>query len=304
MERMDERAAALAVERHECPQCGAGMGSACQTPYGDTAHRYHTQRFVLVPELRAAVEVLVPGDREPGRPWKPAAPAARESPTPFRIGYAWSAPLAGSDDDLSVQVRLLESARCDRIFNEEIGSAVKRRPTLERALDLARETRRVDADRDVIVAVAELKRLARTSAELSALAAALRAERIRLEVLAGPLSGVHDPCGGGSMLFEVLAAAAELDRAHVRSKTVEGQRAAAAGGRRSGRPKVFDDELLAQARALRDQGVSVPDIAAQLTLASGKNAGRHPSLASVYRALAEPEATAESSTTDEPSLVR
>ncbi|MFI2371371.1 MarR family transcriptional regulator [Streptomyces sp. NPDC018833] len=57
--------------------------------------------------------------------------------------------------------------------------------------------------------------------------------------------------------------------------------------RGGGRPKVIDDDMLATARALRDQGVPVSEIAGRLTIKAGKNAGRHPSVASLYRALAE-----------------
>jgi hypothetical protein len=41
------------------------------------------------------------------------------------------------------------------------------------------------------------------------------------------------------------------------------------------------------ALALRAKGVPVPEIAAKLTIKSGKDAGAYPSVASVYRALAE-----------------
>jgi DNA invertase Pin-like site-specific DNA recombinase len=247
----------------------------------------------------------VPADRGPGRAWKgglasrdaaavAATAAAIIAVEPFRIGYAWCAPLSSAGDGLAGQLAALESVGCDRIFFEETGSAVKCRPELDRVVELACEIGRAASGRPVIVAVAELRRLARTSAELMALSAVFQTEGIRLELLTGPLSGVYDPRGAGSVLFAVLAAAADLDRDHVRSKALEGQRAAAADGRKSGRPKVFDDEMLALARTLKDQGVSVPDIAARLTLRTGKSAGRHPSLASVYRALAETETSADS----------
>jgi DNA invertase Pin-like site-specific DNA recombinase len=41
----------------------------------------------------------------------------------------------------------------------------------------------------------------------------------------------------GSMLFAVLAVAAQLDRDYIREKTLEGQRAAAAKGNHGGRPR-------------------------------------------------------------------
>lgn len=45
--------------------------------------------------------------------------------------------------------------------------------------------------------------------------------------------------------------------------------------------------------ALKNKGVPVPDMAKKLTIKTGKNAGRHPSVASLYRALAEAEESAE-----------
>lgn len=285
-----DHAAALAVERNDCPTCDAPAGNPCRTRGGDTAHRYHTQRLVLAPELQGAVEVLVPADGGPGQPWKPAAAPALPTVVtqkPFRIGYAWCP--AVSPEDSASQRGLLESVHCDRIFSEETGSAVKHRPELDEALGVAHATAQAQPRRPVLLTVAELSCFARTSAELIAFATRLQADGIRLEVLTGPLAGLHDPQGAGSMLFTVLAAAADLDRGHVRRKALEGQRIAAAEGRHSGRPKVFDDEMLTLARLLRDQGVSVPEIAARLTVSGGKNAGRHPSLASVYRALAEPD---------------
>ena len=145
-------------------------------------------------------------------------------------------------------------------------------------------------DRPVILAVHELGRLARSSAELMTLVAALHAHGIRLEVLTGPLAGIWDPRGAGSLLFDVLAAAAGLDRDYRREKSIEGQQAAAAGGRRGGRPRVFDAEMTAAALAMREQGMGVPEIAASLVIPDGRSAGRHPSLASVYRALADADA--------------
>jgi DNA invertase Pin-like site-specific DNA recombinase len=101
------------------------------------------------------------------------------------------------------------------------------------------------------------------------------------------VTGIYDPSGMGSMLFAVLAVAAQLDRDYTREKTLEGQQTAAAKGNHGGRPKVFDDDMLLFARALRDQGTPVPEIAKKLTIKTGKNEGKNPSVASVYRALAE-----------------
>jgi DNA invertase Pin-like site-specific DNA recombinase len=141
----------------------------------------------------------------------------------------------------------------------------------------------------VILTVHELKRPARNGAELMALATDLQAADIQLELLTGPLHGIYDPNGVGSMLFAVLANAAQLDRNYIREKTLEGQQAAAAKGNHGGRPKVIDEDSLTFARALRAKGVPMPQIAGKLTIKTGKNTGKHPSVASLYRALADAE---------------
>jgi len=179
---------------------------------------------------------------------------------------------------------------------------VKDRPERDKALRLAARTSGAGG-RPVILTVHALGRLARSSAELMTLAAALAADGIRLEVLTGPLAGTWDPRGEGSLLFGVLAAAAGLDRNHRREKSVEGQRAAADGGRRGGRPRVFDREMTAAALAMREQGMGVPEIAARLVIAEGRSAGRHPSLASVYRVLADAGTGATAGMTHEPTPV-
>lgn len=286
--------AADAAERHDCPQCQAPAGSPCRTRGGKTAVKYHAARFVLVPALREELEVPVPGDRGPGRPWKPGppagtAPAAETAARPIRIGYA-RCPTARQE--LASQAAALEAAQCKRIFAEKISTRIKVRPELEKALQLARDIKEAAPDQPVILTVHELRRLARNAAELMTLSARLQAAGIRLELLTGPLTGIYDPAGMGSMLFAVLAVTAQLDRDYIREKTLEGQAAAAAKGNHGGRPKVIDDDMLTFAIALKNKGTPVPEIAGKLVIKTGKNAGKHPSVASVYRALAEAEDTA------------
>ncbi|MFK0259306.1 hypothetical protein [Streptomyces sp. NPDC090445] len=50
--------------------------------------------------------------------------------------------------------------------------------------------------------------------------------------------------------------------------------------------------MLTFAVALKDKGVPVPENAKKLTIKTGKNAGKSPSVASLYRVLAEAEAAA------------
>ncbi|MGV9599494.1 zinc finger domain-containing protein [Streptosporangium sandarakinum] len=84
-----------AVEGFDCPTCEVPAGSACRTRGGKVAPKYHTPRFMLMPQLRAELEVRTPVDRGPGRLWAagPAreasdADAAQAGAEPTRVGYA------------------------------------------------------------------------------------------------------------------------------------------------------------------------------------------------------------------------
>jgi len=285
--------AAAAVERNPCPKCEVPAGSVCRTRAGKVAAKYHTARFTLVPALREDLAVAVPADRRPGTAWTPGPEIPDETAgqpgDPIRIGYARC---STTGQDLDIQLAALRKAQCRTVFSEKISSRVKQRPEFEKALALARQIKQAAPHQPVIFTVHEYKRPARNSAELMALAADLEADGIQLELLTGPLVGIYDPRGAGSMLFAVLANSAQLDRNYIREKTLEGQAAAAAKGHHGGRPKVIDDDMLTFAQALRDKGTPMPDIVKKLTIKTGKNAGQHPSVASLYRALADQAATA------------
>ncbi len=280
--------AAAATERAPCPNCAVPTGSPCRTRAGKTTAKYHTARFMLVPALREELAVTVPVDRHPGKTWKPGpavtAAAPETSGTPIRIGYARC---SSATQELASQLDALERAHCTRVFSEKISTRIKVRPEFAKALTLAQEIKQAAPGQQVILTMHEMKRLARNAAELMALSATLQERGIGLELLTGALTGIYDPHGMGAMLFAVLAVGAELDRNYIREKTLEGQQAAAAKGNHGGRPKVIDDDMLTFTRALRDQGTPMPEIAKKLTIKTGKNTGAHPSVASLYRALAE-----------------
>ncbi|MEV6864540.1 hypothetical protein AB0M44_26475 [Streptosporangium subroseum] len=78
-------------------------------------------------------------------------------------------------------------------------------------------------------------------------------------------------------MFAFFAGIAESEREYVREKSLEGQAAARERGRHGGRPRVFDDDMIAYARSLRERGVAVPDIACKLVIPFGKNGVLGPS---------------------------
>ncbi|MEU2979914.1 recombinase family protein [Streptomyces hirsutus] len=191
---------------------------------------------------------------------------------------------------MASQIEALHRAECHKVFKEQISTRVKVRPELEVALALARQFKEAAPETPAIFTVHELMRLARNAAELMTLSAELQAGGIQLELLTGPLTGIYDPTGMGAMFFAVLAVAGQIERNYIREKTLEGQVIAASKGNHGGRPKVIDDDMLTFAVALKNKGVPIPEIVKKLTIKTGKNAGKSPSVASLYRALAEAEA--------------
>ncbi|MFF9485019.1 recombinase family protein [Streptomyces sp. NPDC014676] len=94
----------------------------------------------------------------------------------------------------------------------------------------------------VIFTVYEMKRLGRDAAELTALADHLTAHGPVLEMLAGPLPGIHGPTGPGKLLFAFFAAMAETERENIPESTLEGLDTAARKGKHGGRPPVKSSE--------------------------------------------------------------
>ncbi|WHM37470.1 recombinase family protein [Streptomyces sp. BPTC-684] len=268
------------TERHGCPKCAAPAGSPCRTGSGKVATSYHTARFGLVPSLKAELTVKTPADRSPGKAWTAVgAPVVAPEATPgapIRIGYARCSTAA---QELQSQLDMLARAECTKVFSEKISTRVKTRPEFEAALTLARDIKAASPHQPVILTVVEMKRLARGAVELMTLGATLQTDDIQLEILSGPLQGIHDPHGAGAIVFAVMAVGAEVEREGIREKTLEGLETAASNGRHGGRPPVMNTAKLAAAQALQAEGMSVTAIAKELKV----------SRATMYRALGDAE---------------
>ncbi|MEU4827104.1 recombinase family protein [Actinomadura sp. NPDC023710] len=260
------------------------------------AGTYHTGRFTKVPRLAKLLRVATPADRAPGTPWRPGtpppAPVTDDRPSAdIRIGYARCSSLT---QELQSQLDALEAHGIPRekIFSEKISTRVKVRPEFEKALAAARQIKAHAPHCRVIVTVYEMKRLGRDASELTALADHLTAHGLVLEMLAGPLAGIYDPSGPGRMLFAFFAAMAETEREAIREATLEGLDAAARKGNHGGRRPVITDDMLHTVLRRKAAGEKVDDIRKDLIIPTGKNKGQNPSLASIYRALAEHEKAA------------
>jgi DNA invertase Pin-like site-specific DNA recombinase len=266
----------LRVEANDCPMpsCAAPAGSPCRTGKGRVAVQYHTARFRLVPSLAKALDVPTPPVRRPGSVWVelPRPVAVGAGPVgQVRIGYARASTVRQS---LDTQLDSLKQAGVTRVFSEKISTRAMSRPELDKAVVLARELRASGVA--VTVVVHEHKRLGR-GIELAALAEQLKAAGIGLEFLTGELQGSHDPSG---IVFTVLAALSGMEREYIRDRTLEGHESARARGKAIGGAMVTDDAMLGMALHLREQNLSLRDLAARLVITKGKKKGRHPSPAS------------------------
>jgi hypothetical protein len=81
------------------------------------------------------------------------------------------------------------------------------------------------------------------------------------------------------------------EREAIREATLEGLDAAARQGKHGGRPVVITDDMLHTVLRRKAAGERVEDIRQDLIIPTGKRKGHNPSLASIYRALAEHDKT-------------
>ncbi|MFJ3505302.1 recombinase family protein [Streptomyces sp. NPDC090135] len=204
----------------------------------------------------------------------------------IRIGYARCSTL-GQELDSQLDALAKHGVPREKVFSEKISTRIRVRPQFEAALAAAREVKAHAPHCRVIFTVYEMKRLGRDAAELTALADHLTAHGLVLEMLAGPLPGMYDPSGPGRLLFAFFAAMAETERENIRESTLEGLDTAARKGRHGGRPPVITEDMLHTVIRRRTAGESVEQIQPDLIIPTGKRKGQSPSVASIYRALAE-----------------
>lgn len=157
------------------------------------------------------------------------------------IGYAR---VSTEDQETISQLDELKAAGCRVIFEEKASGASRARPELAKAI--------ARVQRGDIMVVARIDRLARS---LSHLLEVIE----RLEVVGGHFKSLRDPIDTstpqGKFALQVLGAAAELERALIRERTIAGLKAAKARGRVGGNPalKRRDPEAIAQLSAIRDR---------------------------------------------------
>jgi DNA invertase Pin-like site-specific DNA recombinase len=180
------------------------------------------------------------------------------------IGYAR---VSTTDQNPQVQLDALQEAGATRIYTDHgVSGSAACRPHLDACLDHLREG-------DVLT-VWKLDRLGRNTQHVLAVIDELTSRRIGFRSLT---EGLHTDGPMGRAMLTIMAAFAQLERDTMIERTRAGLAAAAANGRKGGRPRKVDDADAAKARQLRDKGIAATDIAKMLGV----------SRATVYRYLAD-----------------
>jgi len=179
------------------------------------------------------------------------------------IGYAR---VSTTDQNPQLQFDALEEAGATRIYTDHgVSGSTASRPHLDACLDQLREG-------DVLT-VWKLDRLGRNTQHVLAVVDQLTSRGIGFRSIT---EGLHTDGPMGKAMLTIMAAFAQLERDTLIERTRAGLAAAAANGRKGGRPRKVDDADAAKARQLREKGITATDIAKMLGV----------SRATVYRYLA------------------
>jgi DNA invertase Pin-like site-specific DNA recombinase len=168
------------------------------------------------------------------------------------IGYAR---VSTTDQNPDLQIDALLKVGVDQrhIFEDRMSGLRADRPKLTEALAYLTEG-------DVLV-VWKLDRLARSLPHLIEIVAGLDGRGIGFRSLT---ENIDTTTAGGRLTFHIFGALAQFERDIIRERTVAGLEAAAARGRKGGRPKAMDGAKIEAARRLLAGGMPIKDVAATL----------------------------------------
>lgn len=180
------------------------------------------------------------------------------------LGYAR---VSTPEQNVEPQIQALEAAGCMRVYTDHGVTGTKaKRPQLEKLLEHARAG-------DELV-VWKLDRLGRNTRHLLELLDSLESRGLHFRSLT---EGLATTGSMGKAMLTVMSAFAQLERDQLAERTRAGLAAAAARGRKGGRPSVTPEaEKVRQAGQYREAGLNPPEISKLLGV----------SRATVYRYLA------------------
>lgn len=154
-----------------------------------------------------------------------------------RVGYAR---VSTNGQDLALQIRALKKAGCARIFEDKGQSGTKAsRPALDEALHALEPG-------DVLV-VYKLDRLGRSLKHLVSVIEDLHGRQVGFVSVT---ENLNTETPQGMLFFHVFAALGQFERDLIAERTKAGLEAAAASGKRLGRPALMTPEKIEKARKL------------------------------------------------------
>lgn len=140
------------------------------------------------------------------------------------IGYAR---VSTNGQDLALQQDALKAAGCTRVYAEKLSGARSDRPKLKRLLN--------EIDRDDVVVVTRLDRLARSTLDLLHTVDAITKAGAEFRSLADAWCDTTTP--HGKLMLTVLGGLAEFERSLIMARTQAGIEKAKANGVTFGRPR-------------------------------------------------------------------
>ena len=179
----------------------------------------------------------------------------------MRIGYAR---VSTQDQKLDLQRQALQAAGCDLIFEDHISGTRAKRPGLDKVLGKLAP--------GVVLVVWRLDRLGRS---LSHLVEVLKVIESKGAGFVSLNEAIDTTSASGRLVFHMMAALAEFERALIVERTQAGLAAAKARGAKLGRRRKLTPKQITHGRALLDAGETGRSVAQSLGV----------SRATLYRAL-------------------
>lgn len=165
------------------------------------------------------------------------------------VGYAR---VSTEEQKLDLQVKALETAGCDRIFEDRgFSGACFARDGLDRALGSLKP--------GGTLVVWRLDRLGRSLSGLIQLIDQLGQRQVQFRSV---MENIDTCSSGGRLMFHMMAALAEFERALISERTRAGIKEAKARGRQVGRPRALSEDAVRKAlAAVHCDGATTTEIA-------------------------------------------
>jgi len=166
------------------------------------------------------------------------------------IGYAR---VSTSEQNIDMQTEALHRAGCEKVWIDHGVSGTKAPLSRPEFADLWKHLREGD-----VLVIYRLDRLARNARSALEIVEGLDAKGVALRSLN---DGISTEGATARLILTIMAAVAELEVAILRERTRDGLEAARSRGTKLGRRDALTDEQKAHARALREDGKSLREIA-------------------------------------------